>query len=192
MNRHGNRILEERYRECPTGEKRIKFSDIEDDLVSQFPSTSWNSRSVSQAVRTAFPSSENKKHGKSRHVYVHGIDLNARDPMESSDVSSLQQSLSFERKRVEELESQLKQMAEHKVELEKVRSTAISSETLECQVQQLMHSSRAVYHGPDTLEYFDSFSIDGVISEIRTYAPDLLHLLHVIGWVDRHENPDVG
>ena len=48
-------------------------------------------------------------------------------------------SLSFERKRVEELESRLKQMAEqHKVELEKVRSMAISSETLECQVQQLM------------------------------------------------------
>ena len=184
--------LKKRYRECPTGEKKIKFSDIEDDLVSQFPSTSWNSRSVSQVVRTAFPSSESKKHGKSRHVYVHGIDLNARDPMESSDVSSLQQSLSFERKRIEELESRLKQMAEqHKVELEKVRSTAISSETLECQVQQLMHSSRAVYHGPDTLEHFDSFSIDGVISEIRTYAPDLLHLLHVIGWVDRHENPDI-
>ena len=121
----------------------------------------------------------------------HGIDLNACDPMESSDVSSLQQSLSFERKRVEELESQLKHMAEqHKVELEKVRSTAISSETLECQVQQLMHSSRAVYRGPDTLEHFDS-SISGVISEIRTYAPDLLHLLHVIGWVDRHENPDI-
>ena len=51
--------------------------------------------------------------------------------------------------------------------------------------------SGSTAHGADTLEHFDSFSIDGVISEIRTYAPDLLHLLHVIGWVDRHENPDI-
>ena len=125
-------------------------------------------------------------------MYVHGIDLNARDPMDSSDVSSLQQSLSLERKRVEELESQMKQRAEqHKVELEQVKSTATLSETLESQVQQLMYPSRAVYHGPDTLEHFDSFCIDDVITEIRTYAPDLLHLLNAIGRVDRHDDPEV-
>ena len=73
------KYLKKRYRECPTGEKRIKFSNIENDLISQFPSTSWNSRSVSRAV---CPSSESKKHGKNRHImYVDGIDLNECDPM---------------------------------------------------------------------------------------------------------------
>lgn len=186
------KYLKKRYCECPTGEKRIKFSDIENDLVSRFPSTSWNSRSVSRAVYTAFPSSESKKHGKNRHMYVHGIDLNECDPTESSDVHALQQSLSIEQKRVQELESQLNQMAEqHQAELEQVRSAANLSETLESQVQQLLHPSRAVYHGPDMLEHFDSFSIDKIITEIRTYAPDLLRLLSVIGKADRHEDPEV-
>ena len=65
-------------------------------------------------------------------MYVHGIDLNACDPMESSNVSSLQQSLSLERKKVEELESQMKQRAEQrKVELEQVKLTATVRNTKE-------------------------------------------------------------
>ena len=47
--------LKKRFRECPSAEKKIKFSDIQDDLVSRFPSTSWNARIVAETVRAAFP-----------------------------------------------------------------------------------------------------------------------------------------
>ena len=43
--------LRKRFRESPSSEKKIKFSDIKDDLISQFPSASWNARIVSETVR---------------------------------------------------------------------------------------------------------------------------------------------
>ena len=48
-----------------------------------------------------------------------------------------------------------------------------------------------MYHGPDTLQHFQSFSIDEVLREIRTHAPDVLHLFQVIGKPDRHDDPEV-
>ena len=45
--------------------------------------------------------------------------------------------------------------------------------------------SNAAYHGPDTVEHFDEFSMDTVVSECKEYAPDLLKLLMRLGQTDR-------
>ena len=67
------RYLKGRYREEPTAEKKVKFSDIDDDLVCQFPSISYNAKKVSQAISTAFPHAISKRHGKKGHKYLDGI-----------------------------------------------------------------------------------------------------------------------
>ena len=54
----------------------------------------------------------------------------------------------------------------------------------------MMNSARSAYHGPDTVDHFYSFSIDCVISELQTHAPDIFRLFNLIGNVDRHEDAE--
>ena len=52
----------------------------------------------------------------------------------------------------------------------------------------MMNSARSAYHGPDTVDHFNSFTIDRVISELNTHAPDVFRLFNLIGNVDHHED----
>ena len=54
----------------------------------------------------------------------------------------------------------------------------------------MMNSARSAYHGPDTVGHFYSFSIDHVISELHTHAPDVFRLFNLIGKVERHEDSE--
>ena len=54
----------------------------------------------------------------------------------------------------------------------------------------MMNSARSAYHGPDTVDHFNSFSIDYVISELHTHAPDVFRLFNMIGNVDHREDAD--
>ena len=42
---------------------------------------------------------------------------------------------------------------------------------------RLTFPSNAVYHDHDTVEHFDKFTMDTVMSECKEYTPDLLKLL---------------
>ncbi len=44
-----------------------------------------------------------------------------------------------------------------------------------------------VAHGPDSPEHFDSFSIDTVITELKTHVPDLHRLFMTLGDVERNK-----
>ena len=80
------RYLKGRYQ---TAEKKVKFSDIEDDLMQQFPSTSYSAQKVSQAVAQAFPQAISKRHGKKRHKFLFGIDVCPKDESEQPSVHAL-------------------------------------------------------------------------------------------------------
>ena len=54
--------------EGPSAAKKIKFSDIEDGVRSQFPSSSHSRAMISQFVKQAFPNAEHKKMGKQRQT----------------------------------------------------------------------------------------------------------------------------
>ena len=106
--------LKKRYRESPSAEKKVKFLEIHDELTSIFPSASWNYRAVSETIQAAFPHSVSKVHGKARHRYIHGIDVNtpgraSRDSLEK-----------------EELQEYVKVLEQRIAELEEVQSTAFT------------------------------------------------------------------
>lgn len=178
------KYLKKRYRESPSSEKKVKFSDIQEDLTSHFPTASWNARIVSETVRTAFPRSESKQHGRSHSRYIHGIEENQCDPTDSS--SSAMVLLEAERRKNESLLSRIRLLEQENTEL---RRTALQPDLLENQLQQVMNSSRSVYHGPDSVAHFDSFSIDGVISELRTHCPDVFQLFNALGRIERCDDP---
>lgn len=175
--------LRKRFRECPTGEKKIKFSDIKDDLVSRFPTASWNARIVSETVRAAFPQSESKQHGRSHSHYIHGIEENEIQPTDHASTMSL---LEAERKKNEELVSRVQHLEQENAEL---RCAALQPAVLESQLQQMMNPSHPVHHGPDTVAHFDCFSIDGVINDLRSHCPDVFRLFNTLGKVDRCDDP---
>ena len=181
-----------RYRESPSAEKKVKFSDIEDDLTSQFPSTSWNSRIVSETVRAAFPLSESKQHGKSHHRYIHGIEISVSDPTDlTATITFLKESLEMEKMKNEQLQLPGKHLEQHITELKDLQSTAFWPDVIDSQIHQAMNPTHSVYHGPDTLDHFHSFSVDGVISELRSHAPDVFRLFSLIGKTDGHDDSDI-
>ena len=64
-----------RYGENPSAEKKVKFSNIEDDLMQNFPSTSYNAQIVSQVIAQAIPQAVSKQHGKKQDKFLFGIDV---------------------------------------------------------------------------------------------------------------------
>ena len=76
------------------------------------------------------------------------------------------------------------------------RVTALESENqqlfrlYEQQMQCLSTSSSILIHGPDTVEGFESFSRDTVISEVKQCSPDLLSLFNRLGDVRRNVPDD--
>ena len=105
--------------------------------------------------------STTQKHGKSRHKYMHGLDVNELDPTSSH---------------VEELQSYIKQLEGQIAKPEQIQQATVSPETIDTQVKRMLNPSLATYHGPDTLDHFQSFSIDDVIKEVHTHSPELLCL----------------
>ena len=125
--------LKKRYRESPSSEK-IKFSDIQEDLASHFPTASWNARIVSETVRAVFPQSESKQHGRSHSRYIHGIEESQCEVTASS--SSAMVLLDAERKKNEAL---LLRIRDLEVENERLQRATLQLDVLENQLQQLMN-----------------------------------------------------
>ena len=54
-------------------------------------------------------------------------------------------------------------------------------------MSQLLRSDFSMFNGPDTL---DHFSVDAVIAEVRSIAPDLFELFNMIGQTNQHDEVD--
>lgn len=54
----------------------------------------------------------------------------------------------------------------------------------------VMHPNLQVYHGPNTLENFHNFSIECVISELQSHAPDVFQPLKSLGTLSNQENEE--
>ena len=57
-------------------------------------------------------------------------------------------------------------------------------------MQALLHPDNTIFHGPNSIDHFNHFSLDEVIREMRTSAPDVISLLSTlkIGRSDRHDD----
>ena len=78
--------------------------------------------------------------------------------------------------RIEDLERQIAQLQKHIDSF-----SCVQSPSLESQVEGLLSSQNAVYHGPDTVTNFNDFSMDHVITEFKKQAPDVWQLLNNLG-----------
>jgi hypothetical protein len=172
------RYLKGRYREAPSAEKKVKFSDIEDDLVQHFPSTSYNAQKVSHVIAQAFPQAISKRHGKKRHKF---LDVRSTEECEQPSVDALVAENRELKVRVEELEACIAELQK------KVKSM----EELDVQMHSALHTSNAIFHGPNSISHFEKFSLDLILGEVHEHAPDVLSLFSALARLDRHdENQD--
>ena len=136
---------------------------------------------VSQAISQAFPQSISKRHGKKQQKYLSGIDIRHLDECEQPSLDSLVAENQELKARVQQLETRI-------AELEKRLG---SREDLDSQMQRALEPSNAVYHGPNSIEHFESFSVDQLFEELRERAPDVFSLFSALARVDHHdENQD--
>ena len=176
-------LLKKRYRPTPSEGPlcKVKFDDIRHDLSEQFPSLS--SKMISEAVHNAFPKTYTKKHGHKRSTYVFGLEHASSDEQAPSNpgpsfqaeaTTPLHDQIALNaqlQERIKELEKEVDELKEYPRSLPR---------SLVSQVEQLVSPSHAVYHGPNTIDNFEHFSID-TMKEYEQYAPELFKLLTEIG-----------
>ena len=164
-----NHWIKSRFREVPISgpeSSRIKFSDILEEVQHAFPTSNVSSFVVSNATSKEFPMSVGKKVGEKKHKYIYGIEINWEAGGSSTDhlaarVMALEQTLEYEQETKECLLQQLQQQVE---ELKHQQQTSFSIQRLDDQMQR---PSMCSFHGPDTVDHFNSFSLDTVIAELH-------------------------
>ena len=135
---------------------------------------------VSRILRQAFPAvvMERSTFVMERSTFVIGVRRRSSSALSQSSLvnpPSLSQTithpLQLENARLLARVHQLEQENQHLKSL--TQGDSIHPSTLEEEVLQLTSSSVFV-HGPDNLEGFEKFSLDVVLSEVNTLAPNLL------------------
>ena len=199
--------LKRKYREVEYSDigLSVKFSCLADEIKNNFPDKDYSSKTLSTIVREAFPNSESRKQHASRNKFVfgieamdvgpsaaHNVDVPLQQQVESlqTELKDRDQQMERLRRRVFDLESQLERSQQRVTELENTRETHISLPTLQNQMAAILDVRHQVYHGPNTVENFHSFSIESVISELQNHAPDVFQLLQLLGKVSDQENEE--
>ena len=193
-----NQWIKRRYRASPAsgqGASRIKFSDILDEVQRAFPTDNISTYVVSNAISKEFPASVGKKVGEKKHKYIYGIEINPQAGGSTTDslasqVVALEQSLQHERKMKECLWQQLQELQQQFEELKCQQQSSLSIQKLDDQMQTLLQSNMCSFHGPDTVDHFRSFSLDAVIAELHTAAPDVVELFQQLAKGARFEDDD--
>ena len=196
--------------------KRVKFSDIQDELQKCFPTGNTSTFAISRAITSAFPNSLGKKTGKARQKYIYGVESqllpSSNTPPELSSASHQSSSASHQSSSASHQSSSTSHessSASHEssalLALEKAKNLDLQQEIKQlqarvselekagCLVQQmdtLIQCGKHISHGPHTPECFDSFSMGEVLSEIEMHAPDVMNLLRVLGNTDRNVGSD--
>ena len=169
--------------------KKVKFADVKDEVGRHCPSSSISNYMLSRAISEEFPSAENVKLGKQRHLYVVGVDKleksGASSTAAGSDDSSERLRLALKesdelpcqnavlQQRIEDLQQQNDDLQKGLDEVGRLEHSLVSTAMLDSQIGQLLSSSLSVFHGPNTIEHFKEFSVDAVIDDLQTNAPDV-------------------
>ena len=103
----------------------------------------------------------------------------------------LQEELRQQKQENLRLQEELSRLHQSMIESEQKQASSISPSLLESQMQATMNPSSRVYSGPNSVQRFQVFSIDSVIAELKTHAPDLYKLIVALGSTHTVEEGEV-
>ena len=181
--------LRKHYNPAPTdgpAAKKIKFGDIHQRLSSEFPNRNFNATCVSDAIKSIFPHTLSKAAGKSRQKHIFGLEEASSEGAGSTSDTNLRDQLTREREEKQQLQVRVRLLEERVEQLEKEKYFSPSQLTSE--FLSILTPQHAIYHGPDSITHFETFSIDGIIAEMLQCAPNLYELLQSL----RQSTPSEG
>lgn len=180
---------------------RVRFSDVQQMILEAFPGNTTSSVEVAKLLTSTFPSSEPKRDtkGKKEMFYI-GVERGSSESMSRSSMSSqevtilpMDVQLSHERAKNQMLTARIHQLEE---ELQSVRQVTSQSSTalvpvIKDEFSLLLSEGGMLCFGPDSLEHLDSFSLAGIIHNVRETAPNLYSLLCDLGDTSRNARDEV-
>ena len=166
----------------------MKFSEVEQVMKDRFPDLI--NVDVSRILRQAFPAVVTE-----RSTFAIGVRRRSSSALSPSSQSSLvsppnlsqaiTHPLQLENARLLARVHQIEEENQHLKSL--IREDTVHPSTLEQEVLRLT-SSPVFVHGPDNLEGFEKFSLDTVLSEVKTLAPNLLSLFNQLAAAERNQS----
>ena len=154
--------------------KKVKYSEVQERTSAQFPDIIFTNQVLCDFVKNTFPTSFNKRLGKSREMYAFGIE------------PSYQQRGS----EVEQLQEQVAHLQHQVAEMEKSKSYPVSIVSMDEQLTSVMNPSNSVMHGTDATQHFKQFTVEIVIQELKEHAPDVYDLFTKLALPHRHTQDD--
>lgn len=151
--------------------KRVKFSELSDELQGQFPDQKYSPYTVSKIIHEAFPSTQTKTCGKIRSRHILGLERKPAESPGPSHSASPSPSITDPTSRITDLLIENQILRNRIKELEKA-----SADSLCQQADQITHHKSMVTDGPNSLDTFSNFSLDSIISELQSRAPELYQL----------------
>jgi len=141
-----------------------------------------------------FPGTLSKAAGKPRQKHIFGLEnITGESPGQSaSDTDSdIRVRLAREREEKQKLLDRVRILEERVLQLEQEVSTHVNPVSLSSELLSLLKSDYAAYHGPDSINHFESFSMNTIIDEFVTHAPNLYDLLKSLGGAEPTEPNDM-
>ena len=182
-------VLRKRFKATPTEgleAKRVKFQELADCLTTHYPDKKYSPKSVSTAIKLAFPESYSRRVGKSKLSYYFGIEESSDPtPVTPQPLASGHQQMAMDSE--EQLRMTNSQLTERIKELEcrihqlEQAQSEFSPDNLLVELDALTQRNVAAYHGPDTVEHLERFSMDTITADFVQHAPHLYQLLCKLG-----------
>ena len=144
----------------------MRFSDLQHELSTHFTSTAFNSGMVLQEIKTAFPITFSKAVGSARTKHIIGIECVASASLPSTLETPEREAQLIQK--VQQLEARVRELE------------------LFLEMNGLLTPNLSLYHGPNTIENFDKFSMDDLVGELVKLAPNLYELFQTLGQTHRH------
>lgn len=149
--------------------KRMKFSEVSDEIQQQYPGEKFTPYEISKIVCEAFPNTESKACGRTRQKHFLGLE---------------RRSCASTTEETADLLAQIQQLKDRVAELEK--KTAVLCH----QADEIVQHKSVVTEGPTSLEAFRQLDLHAIITELQTRAPDLYHLFMTLGDTKRNQKKD--
>ena len=168
--------LKHSYLETPVqgpDAKRVKFSDVHESLMAQFPSELITKQTASHAIQEAFPFTQQQRLGREKNTYIVGIQSPVQvHPSDPVDVLQAQNQQLTER--VHQLEARIRELEEQTSQSTSLvcQETLLPSMTqmhpdptsnIMQQMDSLLQNGCQIIHGPE-------FTLDAVIGEVQLHS----------------------
>lgn len=171
-------------------------------LQEGFLSESISRVEATRIIKEAFPHSQSTQTKSGNRIF--GVQLKIPSEPEPSAspsqhtvevspqiTSDLEQALESERQKTAQLTARIRVLeAMEQQQSQQLKAQSENAHLIQQVDQVARRTTNQVFYGPDTVEHFEAFSIDSIMSELRAGMPDVYRLFATLGKTERNRAAD--